>query len=50
MVMDGVVQLVHKFLGKGKTKEGDMNYIVHASLSPNLDLERDKKVFSEFVE
>jgi len=34
---------------QGTTKEGDKDYIVRASLSPNLDLEMHKKVFSEFV-
>ncbi len=34
---------------QGTTKEGDKDYIVRASLSPNLDLELHKKVFSEFV-
>jgi cystathionine beta-lyase/cystathionine gamma-synthase len=35
---------------QGTTKEGDKDYIVRASLSPNLDLERHKQVFLEFVE
>jgi cystathionine beta-lyase/cystathionine gamma-synthase len=35
---------------QGTTKEGDKDYIVRASLSPNLDLERHKEVFLEFVE
>lgn len=35
---------------QGTTKEGDKDYIVRASLSPNLDLEFHKKVFMEFVE
>jgi len=34
---------------QGTTKEGDKDYIVRASLSPNLDLELHKKVFLEFV-
>lgn len=34
---------------QGTTKEGDKDYIVRASLSPNLDLERHKQVFLEFV-
>ncbi|WP_194850471.1 PLP-dependent aminotransferase family protein [Nonlabens antarcticus] len=34
---------------QGTTKEGDKDYIVRASLSPNLDLERHKQVFTEFV-
>jgi cystathionine beta-lyase/cystathionine gamma-synthase len=35
---------------QGTTKEGDKDYIVRASLSPNLDLELHKKVFLDFVE
>ncbi|MAP80476.1 MAG: cystathionine beta-synthase [Aequorivita sp.] len=35
---------------QGTTKEGDKDYIVRASLSPNMDLELHKKVFLEFVE
>lgn len=35
---------------QGTTKEGDKDYIVRASLSPNLDLERHKEVFRKFVE
>ena len=35
---------------QGTTKEGDKDYIVRASLSPNLDLELHKKIFLEFVE
>lgn len=34
---------------QGTTKEGDKDYIVRASLSPNLDLERHKQVFLEFA-
>lgn len=34
---------------QGTTKEGDKDYIVRASLSPDLDLERHKDVFLEFV-
>ncbi|TXE07781.1 cystathionine beta-synthase [Gelidibacter salicanalis] len=34
---------------QGTTKEGDKDYIVRVSLSPNLDMERHKKVFREFV-
>ena len=34
---------------QGTTKEGDKDYIVRASLSPNLDLELHKKVFLSFV-
>ena len=35
---------------QGTTKEGDKDYIVRVSVSPNLDLELHKKVFKEFVE
>ncbi|MBK5214807.1 MAG: PLP-dependent transferase [Flavobacteriaceae bacterium] len=35
---------------QGTTKEGDKDYIVRASLSPKLNLELHKKVFSDFVE
>ncbi|MDB9720392.1 PLP-dependent transferase [Winogradskyella sp.] len=34
---------------QGTTKEGDKDYIARVSLSPNLDLERHKEVFAEFV-
>jgi cystathionine beta-lyase/cystathionine gamma-synthase len=34
---------------QGTTKEGDKDYIIRASLSPNMDLELHKKVFSDFV-
>ncbi|MAZ72371.1 MAG: cystathionine beta-synthase [Flavobacteriaceae bacterium] len=35
---------------QGTTKEGDKDYIVRASLSPDLDLELHKKVFLKFAE
>ena len=35
---------------QGTTKEGDKDYIVRVSLSPNMDLERHKSVFLKFVE
>ncbi|AGC78231.1 Cys/Met metabolism PLP-dependent enzyme [Nonlabens dokdonensis] len=34
---------------QGTTKEGDKDYIVRASLSPDLDLEKHKEVFQDFV-
>jgi len=34
---------------QGTTKEGDKDYIVRASLSPDLDLEKHKEVFAQFV-
>jgi hypothetical protein len=35
---------------QGTTKEGDKDYIARVSLSPDMDLERHKNVFLEFVE
>jgi len=35
---------------QGTTKEGDKDYIVRASLSGTMDLEKHKEVFMEFVE
>lgn len=35
---------------QGTTKEGDKDYIVRVALSPNMDLELHKKVFSDFIE
>ena len=35
---------------QGTTKEGDKDYIVRASLSPNMDLAMHKKVFKAFVD
>ncbi len=34
---------------QGTTKEGDKDYIARVSVSPDLDLELHKKVFSDFV-
>ncbi|MGB3468847.1 MAG: cystathionine beta-synthase, partial [Cyclobacteriaceae bacterium] len=34
---------------QGTTKEGDKDYIVRVALSGNMDLERHKKVFLDFV-
>lgn len=34
---------------QGTTKEADKDYIVRASLAPDIDLERHKKVFEQFV-
>lgn len=34
---------------QGTTKESDKDYIVRVSLSPDMDLERHKEVFSNFV-
>jgi cystathionine beta-lyase/cystathionine gamma-synthase len=35
---------------QGTTKEGDKDYIVRVSVSPELDLDRHKEVFLEFVD
>jgi cystathionine beta-lyase/cystathionine gamma-synthase len=35
---------------QGTTKEGDKDYIARVALSPSMDLELHKKVFTEFVE
>ncbi|WP_438962037.1 cystathionine beta-synthase [Nonlabens sp.] len=35
---------------QGTTKEGDKDYIVRASLSPDLDLKKHQEVFQEFVD
>ena len=35
---------------QGTTKEDDKDYIVRVSVSPDLDLEHHKKVFSDFLE
>lgn len=34
---------------QGTTKEGDKDYIARVALSPNMDLERHKEVFLDFV-
>lgn len=35
---------------QGTTKESDKDYIARVAVSPNLDLERHKQVFSDFVD
>ena len=35
---------------QGTTKEGDKDYIARVSLSPSMDLELHKKVFTDFIE
>lgn len=34
---------------QGTTKEGDKDYIARVSVSPNMDLDRHKKVFLDFI-
>jgi len=48
--LKGVYWTVPATSTQGTTKEGDKDYIVRVSVSPNVDLERHKTVFSEFVE
>jgi len=47
--LKGVYWTIPATSTQGTTKEGDKDYIVRASLSPDMDLERHKEVFSEFV-
>jgi hypothetical protein len=35
---------------QGTTKEGDKDYIARVAVSPDLDLEKHKAVFLDFVE
>lgn len=35
---------------QGTTKEGDKDYIVRVALSANMDMERHKEIFSQFVD
>lgn len=48
--LKGIYWTVPATSTQGTTKEGDKDYIVRVSVSPNVDLERHKKVFLEFVE
>ncbi len=48
--LKGVYWTIPATSTQGTTKEGDKDYIVRASLSPDMDLERHKKVFLDFVE
>jgi len=48
--LKGVYWTIPATSTQGTTKEGDKDYIVRASLSGNLDMERHKAVFLEFVE
>jgi len=34
---------------QGTTKEGDKDYIVRVSVSPDMDIERHQEVFLDFV-
>ena len=48
--LKGVYWTIPATSTQGTTKEGDKDYIVRASLSPDMDMEKHKKVFLEFVE
>jgi ABC-type branched-subunit amino acid transport system substrate-binding protein len=47
--LKGVYWTVPATSTQGTTKEGDKDYIVRTSLSPDMDLERHKEVFLDFV-
>jgi cystathionine beta-lyase/cystathionine gamma-synthase len=47
--LKGVYWTIPATSTQGTTKEGDKDYIVRASLSPDLDMERHKEVFLNFV-
>jgi cystathionine beta-lyase/cystathionine gamma-synthase len=48
--LKGVYWTVPATSTQGTTKEGDKDYIVRTSFSPDLDMELHKKVFKKFVE
>ncbi len=48
--MEGLYWTIPATSTQGTTKEADKDYIARVSVSPDLDLERHKKVFKEFVE
>lgn len=48
--LKGVYWTVPATSTQGTTKEGDKDYIVRASLSANMDMEKHKKVFLDFVD
>ena len=48
--LKGVYWTIPATSTQGTTKEGDKDYIVRASLSPDMDLKRHKEVFLKFVE
>ncbi len=47
--LKGVYWTIPATSTQGTTKEGDKDYIVRASLSANMDLEKHKEVFMKFV-
>jgi ABC-type branched-subunit amino acid transport system substrate-binding protein len=48
--LKGVYWTVPATSTQGTTKEGDKDYIVRTSFSPDLDMELHKKVFKKFAE
>lgn len=48
--LKGVYWTIPATSTQGTTKEGDKDYIARVALSPELDLERHKRVFLDFVE
>jgi cystathionine beta-lyase/cystathionine gamma-synthase len=48
--LKGVYWTIPATSTQGTTKEGDKDYIARVSLSGNMDLEKHKEVFKEFVE
>ncbi|WP_340154789.1 PLP-dependent transferase [uncultured Winogradskyella sp.] len=47
--LNGVYWTIPATSTQGTTKEGDKDYIARVALSPNMDLEKHKEVFLEFV-
>ena len=47
--LNGVYWTIPATSTQGTTKEGDKDYIARVALSPNMDLELHKKIFSDFV-
>ena len=47
--LNGVYWTIPATSTQGTTKEGDKDYIARVALSPNMDLELHKKIFSAFV-
>lgn len=48
--LKGVYWTIPATSTQGTTKEGDKDYIARVALSPDMDLERHKKVFEKFIE
>jgi len=48
--LKGVYWTIPATSTQGTTKEGDKDYIARVSVSPNLDLDKHKEVFAQFVQ